>query len=135
MQRSDTQAISIDAPPATVFDYVAEPLNLPRWAPAFARAIRPDGEDWIVENPAGELRIRVRASRELGTVDFLAAGVPPGVEIGAFTRVVSNGEDSEFSFTQFFADESSDDEVDRQKVVVGEELVAVRTACEQDEPG
>lgn len=129
MQRSDTQTISIDAPPQTVLDLIADPLNLPRWAPAFAPAIRADREDWVVDTGAGELRIRVRVSVEHGTVDFLAAGLPPGVEVGAFSRVVSNGSGSEYAFTQFFADDMAD--VARRKAVVGDELRTVRTLCEE----
>ena len=44
MQLSDTQTIGIDAPRDVVLDLVADPAELPRWAPDFARAIRPEGE-------------------------------------------------------------------------------------------
>jgi hypothetical protein len=130
MQRSDTQTISIDAPRQTVLDLVADPRELPRWAPDFARAIRADGEDWIVDTGDGELRIRVRVSREHGTVDFLAAGLPAGVEVGAFSRVVANGSGSEYAFTQFFADGTPDADVARQKAVVGDELRTLLALCE-----
>jgi hypothetical protein len=127
---SATQTISIGAPPHVVLDLVGDPRALPTWAPNFAREVRPEGEDWIVANDAGEVRIRVRVSRELGTVDFLDAGAPAGVERGAFCRVVANGRGSEFSFTQFFAPGAPDDAVQRQRDVVAAELRTVRAACE-----
>jgi Polyketide cyclase / dehydrase and lipid transport len=127
---SITQTISIGAPPQAVLDLVGDPHTLPRWAPDFAREVRPDGADWIVGNEAGEVRIRVRVSRELGTVDFLDADAPSGVERGAFSRVVANGAGSEFSFTQFFAPGAPDDEVLRQRDVVAGELRTVRALCE-----
>jgi hypothetical protein len=130
MKASDTQAISIAAPPSTVFEFVAEPRNLPRWAPAFAREVRPDGSDWIVVNDGGESRIRVRTNREVGTVDFLAAGTPQGVELGAFSRVVPNGRSSEYFFTLFFAEDAPTADVERQRAVVADELAAVRSLCE-----
>src|SRR6266550_1974227 len=63
--QSDTQAISIQAPPELVLDLIAEPRNLPRWAPDFARAVRPEGELWIVDTGEGEVRRRIRVAREL----------------------------------------------------------------------
>jgi Polyketide cyclase / dehydrase and lipid transport len=129
MPRSSTQTISIDAPPEVVLNLVADPLALPTWAPKFASAIRPDGTDWIVDTGQGEIRINVRVSRELGTVDFLAAGLPPGTEIGAFSRVVRNGSGSEYMFTQFFADDAHEADIEEQKATVAEELLAVRTLC------
>ena len=129
--RSDTQSISIDAAPQTVLDLVADPTALPRWAPAFARAVRPHGDEWIVDTGHGELRIRVRVSSVHGTVDFLAAGLPPGVEVGAFSRVVANGGGSEFMFTQFFADGTPEVDIARQQDVVAVELLTVQRLCEE----
>ena len=129
MQLSDTQTIGIDAPRDVVLDLVADPAELPRWAPDFARAIRPEGEHWIVDTGAGDLRIVVRVSRELGTVDFLAAGLPDGIEAGAFSRVVANGRGCVFAFTQFLPADTPEAEVARRRVVVAEELQAVQRMC------
>jgi uncharacterized protein YndB with AHSA1/START domain len=46
--RADTKAISIDADPRKVFEFVANPVQLPRWAVGFARAVRRDGDGWVV---------------------------------------------------------------------------------------
>jgi hypothetical protein len=131
MQRSDTQSISIDAPPHAVLDLVSDPTEFPRWAPAFARAVRVEGDVWIADTGDGEIRIRVRVSRELGTVDFLLAGLPPGVEIGAFSRVVPNGHGSLYMFTQFFADTMGETELADQRAVAAVELQTVRALCER----
>ena len=131
MQRSETQSISISVPPPVVFELVADPHRLPDWAPDFARTIRPDGDEWIVGTGEEETRIVVRVSSVHGTVDFLAAGLPAGVEIGAFSRVVANGRGSEYAFTQFFADDVSEAEITRRKAVVSAELQRVRELCEE----
>lgn len=131
MQRAHTQTISIDAPTDVVFDLVADPLSLPRWAPGFARAVRPEGDDWIVETDDGELRIRVRVSPEQRTVDYLATALPAGVEVGAFTRVVPNGRGSAYAYTQFFPAAMSREEVARQKAVIADELRTVQALCER----
>jgi hypothetical protein len=131
MQRCDIQSISIEASPQTVLELVADALRLPDWAPDFARTVRPDGDAWIIESGEDELRIRIRLSSEHGTVDFLAADVPAGVELGAFSRVVANGAGSEYSFTQFFSADLPDADVARRKAVVAEELRTVRKLCEE----
>src|SRR5688572_6911008 len=68
--KADTQAISIKAVPSRVLDLVADPLNLPRWAVGFARAVRRDGDRWMVTTAGGEVGLRIQADRAAGTVDF-----------------------------------------------------------------
>ena len=38
--RSDTQAVSIDGHAEQVFDFLADPTNLPKWAVGFCHSIR-----------------------------------------------------------------------------------------------
>jgi hypothetical protein len=129
MPHAATQTISIPAPRDTVLDLVADPARLPEWAPAFAPVIRPDGDDWIVGEGDQELRIHVRVSRELGTVDFLAAAALPSREIGAFPRVVPHGDGGAYTFTQLFPDDMDDAEIERRRATVAEELRTVRALC------
>jgi hypothetical protein len=125
--RCETRSISIQAPPAAVLDFVGDARALPRWAPAFARAVRPDGAHWLVDTGAGERRIDLRVSRGRGTVDIVSA-TDPGR--GVFTRVLPNGEGSEYLFTQVFPEAMSAGDVERQLAVVESELETVREVCE-----
>jgi hypothetical protein len=131
MQRSDTQSVSIDAPREAVLALVSDPTAFPRWASGFARSVRVDGPDWLVETGEGEVRLRVRVSREHGTVDYLAAAALPDLEIGAFSRVVPNGRGCEYVFTRFFPDALSDTDLDDERAVVSVELQTVRALCER----
>ncbi|WP_020392244.1 SRPBCC family protein [Kribbella catacumbae] len=124
---TQTRSISISASPQAVFDLVADPSTLPQWAPGFARAIRPDGDHWIVENDQGEARIIVRTSREHGTVDILSADDPSQ---GAYSRVLPNGTGSEYQFTLQFPQDAPEDAVTQQLATVDAELEAVRRLCE-----
>jgi hypothetical protein len=124
--RSDTQAISIQAPPEAVLDFVGDPRNLPRWAPAFAGAVRAEEDYLVVDSGGEELRIRMPVSREHGTVDFLRVAGGQG----AFARVVGNGGGSEFMFTQFFPDAMSEADVERRRAFVAQELRTVQALCE-----
>jgi uncharacterized protein YndB with AHSA1/START domain len=125
--RTESRSITIAAPAATVFDFVADARNLPVWAPAFASAVRPDGDRWIVTSDAGEVPIRVRASAEHGTVDLVSAA---DRDQGAFSRVLPNGDGAEYQFTLFFPDGTDEAAVERQMRTVEEELEAVRAGCE-----
>ena len=122
---AQTRSISIAASPRAVFDVVSDPEALPRWAPGFAHAVRVDGDDWIVENDQGETRVTVRTSPDLGTFDLLT-----GENQGVFSRVLPNGDGSEYLFTLLFPAEVPDDAIAAQMTIVEGELETVRALCE-----
>lgn len=124
-----TETISIDAPPEVVLNFVADPRNLPLWAPGFAQRVRQDGAHWLVESGEQSVRIDVRVARELGTVDFLAADAPSERPIGAYSRVIHNGDGSEYAFTRFLAPGRSREDLARERAVVVQELQAVSSHC------
>ena len=115
-QRSETRTISIAAPPRAVLDVVGDPRRFPDWAPAFARSVRPEGDDWLVNTGTGEARVRVVVAAEQGTVDVLDAGRP-------------NGEGSELVFTLFFPDDAAEQGIAQQMATVEDELRAARSLC------
>lgn len=124
--RAETRSISIAAPPDAVLRLVADARRLPEWAPAFARAVRPDGADWLIDTGEGDVRVTVRVSHDVGTVDLLIAGGPGG----AFSRVLPNGDGAEYQFTLLFPDATPIDAIARQMETVQQELETVRALCE-----
>ena len=131
MQRSDTQSISIDASREAVLALVSDPTAFPRWASGFARAVRVDGPDWLVDTGECEVRLRVRVSPEHGTVDYLVAAALPEREVGAFSRVVPNGRGCDYIFTRFFPHGIGAVELADERAVVAVELQTVRALCER----
>ncbi|QNE16735.1 SRPBCC family protein [Kribbella qitaiheensis] len=129
--RAETRTISIAATPSEVFDFVADARNLPRWAPGFAPTIEPSGDEWVVDNGTDQLRLIVRGSREHGTVDILRA---QDHRVGGFTRVLPNGDGSEYQFTIFFPAGTPETAVADQLKIIEDELQAVRKFCEGDSP-
>jgi hypothetical protein len=127
--RAETRSIAIAAPPEAVLAILGDARRLPEWAPDFARAVRPDGDGWIVDNGSAEFPIRLRVATELGTVDILRRGDPPR---GAFARVIPNGDGSEFLFTLVFPKGTDPAAVDAQMTTVERELAAVRALSEAD---
>jgi uncharacterized protein YndB with AHSA1/START domain len=126
--RSETRSIAISAPPDRVFSFLADPTNLPIWAPRFARAVEPEGDNWRVASDAGDTLVSVLAAPEQRTVDIVGAA---DAARGAFARVLPNGAGSEFLFTLFFGRDTEAAAVDAQMAVVAGELEAVRRLTEQ----
>src|SRR5947209_9057141 len=93
-----TRTTAIDAPPEAVLAFVADPRNLPRWAPGFAPAIRPHGAEWLIEAEGRTTSVGVHVSRESRTVDFILLD-PAVAGGGAFSRVLSAGQGSEYVFS------------------------------------
>lgn len=127
MGRTSTETIAISASPRDVFAFLAEPFNLPRWAPRFADAIRPSGSNWIVTKEGFDLRILFAAAEEQATVDIVAANDP---RVGAFIRVVPSGDGSACVFTTAFPFGATDELVADQAAVVAAELDAIRSMVE-----
>jgi hypothetical protein len=50
--------------------------------------------------------------------------------MGGFSRVIQNGEGSEYLFTLFFAEDMPEADLARQRAIIAEELAAVRARCE-----
>jgi hypothetical protein len=127
--KADTQTITIDATPSAVFRFVANPQSLPQWARAFCQAIRPDGDAWLVSSPQGEVRVRYRTDAALGVIDFHLSPAP-GIEALAASRVVPNGDGTEYVFTQFQTPGMPDDVFTRQVHALREELLVLRALLE-----
>jgi hypothetical protein len=127
LSRSASRSISIAARPATVVDFLSDPYNLPRWAPAFAHSVREQDGRLFVNNGGGELPILLSVSPKRGTVDIVSAADP---RRGAFSRVLPNGDGSEYQFTLFFGPDTDEAAVTAQMETVEQELEAVRRQCE-----
>jgi hypothetical protein len=119
--RTDTQTVTVAVGCEELFAFLAEPENLPRWAVGFARGIRRDGEAWIVQTAQGEMPVRYAVDAARGTIDFCMT-VAPGTEAVAYSRVVPNGQDSEYIFTQFQHPGMSDEVFAAQRMTLAEEL-------------
>ena len=107
--------------------FVADPVNLPRWAPGFAPAVHERHGRWFVVGERGEFEIVVLTSDELGTFDLWPADDP---QRGIRTRVIANGDGSEFVFTLLLDDDIDGAAHARQVDVVEQELGAVRELLE-----
>jgi Polyketide cyclase / dehydrase and lipid transport len=128
MNSTQTRSIAIAAPPEAVVEVLADGTRLPEWAPQFANEARAEGDHWVVDSGGQQLRIRIKASADSGTVDIVSAD---DERIGSFSRVIPNGEGSEFLFTLLFPQGTDQAAIDAQMAVVEGELETVRSLVER----
>ncbi|MFA5984258.1 MAG: hypothetical protein WC782_09600 [Methylococcaceae bacterium] len=133
MINSDTQTISIETTPQKVFDFVADPQNLPRWAIGFAKAVREEQGRWFVKTDAGEIGLRIDADNNTGVVDFWMIPAPE-VEVLAASRVVQRGGASEYIFTQFQSGGMSNEDFNRSVQALRHELSVLKAQLEIECP-
>jgi hypothetical protein len=124
---AETRSVAIAAPPAAVLALVGDARRLPDWAPRFARAVEPHGDDWLIDDGANRFPIAVRVSSEHGTVDLVSPADPTR---GAFTRVLPSAGGSEYLFTLFFGHDADPAAIAEQMATVETELEAVRALVE-----
>jgi hypothetical protein len=123
--RSDTQSVTLPADHAEVFDFLANPENLPQWAVGFCRSIRRDGDGWLVDTGHEEVPMRFTTDATLGVIDFHFSPAP-GVDAVARSRVVPNDDDSEYLFTQFQTPDMPDEVFEAQRTTLADELEVLR---------
>lgn len=85
MKTFDMQSVGVDRPAGAVFDFVADPANLPRWTSAFSRADATSA-DLVTPNGAVPIRLDTIANEAAGTVDWKMT-FPDGAVGMAFSSV------------------------------------------------
>ena len=131
--RSDTQTVTIDTVPREVLAFVGDGANLPRWAIGFAKAVRREGDRWIVTTGQGEVPTTIVVDETVGTIDFHMQPAP-GASATAYARVVPNGAGAELVFTQFQQEGTPDDVFEQLVAAVRHELVALQALLEVECP-
>lgn len=95
-----TESVTIARPWREVYEFAAEPRNMPLWASGLGSALEPDGSGWLVQGPEGPVRVRFAPRNEFGVLDHVVE-LAPGVEITVPMRVVPNGAGAEVTVTLF----------------------------------
>lgn len=125
-----TLSVTIRRTSAQVYDFVAEPQNLPKWATAFCLSIQRIGDGWTALTPAGPMGLRFVARNKLGVLDHWVAA-EPGFEVYVPMRVVPHGEGSEVLFTLFKLPEMSDAKFAEDAAMVEKDLQSLKKVLEK----
>ncbi|OGR84665.1 MAG: hypothetical protein A2901_07500 [Elusimicrobia bacterium RIFCSPLOWO2_01_FULL_54_10] len=126
---SKTLTVSIKASPKKVFEFASKPENMPKWAQAFCKSIKMDGNAWRIETPMGPAKVRFVTDAKNGVLDHYVE-VAPGVTVYVPMRVVANGKDSEVIFTLFQLPSMADDKFAEDIHMVEQDLSTLKKCCE-----
>jgi uncharacterized protein YndB with AHSA1/START domain len=127
--------ITINRPPAEVYDFAADPRNLPQWAAGLARStVEQEGDHWIADAPFGKVRIKFAARNQLGVLDhdvtFNDAATGQAVTVHNPMRVLPHGAGSEFVFTLFRQPDMSDEQFAADRAAVEQDLQTLKRLLE-----
>lgn len=123
--KSSTEHVTISVDHRRLFEFLADPSNLPKWAVGFCRAIRREGDRWFAQTSQGEVAVRYVTQPDLGVIDFHISPRSE-TEVTAFSRVLPHDDGAEYVFTQFQAPGMPDDVFQAQVRALKEELVVLR---------
>jgi len=130
--RSRHISIGIDRPTAEVYDFTADPLNLPQWAAGLAGArLERDGEQWSTESPMGRVTITFAPRNDFGVLDHEVT-LPTGETVYNPLRVISDGDGCEVVFTLRQRPAMTDEELARDADTVTKDLAALKSLLEAE---
>jgi hypothetical protein len=115
----------IPAAAADVYDFAADPRNLPRWAAGLAQS------EVGMRSPMGEVTVRFVPRNDHGVLDHDVT-LPSGTVVTNPLRVLAHPDGSEVVFTVRQI-ELSDDEFDRDCAMVAEDLARLREIFRTEE--
>ncbi len=124
-------SISIDRPPADVYQLAANPENLPRWARGLAGSVKltQDGT-LIAASPMGEVKVRFAERNRQGILDHDVT-LPSGETVHNPLRVVPNATGSEVIFTIFRRPGATEDQFAADAHAVERDLATLKSLLEE----
>ena len=118
-------SIVLEQDPQTVYDFAADPVNLPKWAAGLAQSeTHQVGQELFVESPMGRVKVTFVDRNSLGVLDHTVV-LPTGESVYNPLRVLAHPEGSEVVFTLRQLS-MSNEEFDRDTQLVETDLQRLR---------
>ncbi len=123
-------SVSINRPAIDVYNFMANPENLPKWAEGLSRStVTKVNDEWIADSPMGKVKIRFVEFNEFGILDHDVT-LPSGEINHNPLRVVKNGNGSEVIFTIFHLPQISNADFNDDIKLVEQDLKKLKTILE-----
>jgi uncharacterized membrane protein len=123
-------SVSINRPADQVYEFAANPQNLPRWAAGLSGSIQNIAGDWIAESPMGLVKVRFAEPNQHGVLDHEVT-LPSGATVYNPMRVFPNNEGSEVVFTLYRRPDMSDQQFAEDAQAVASDLQQLKRLLEQ----
>jgi hypothetical protein len=113
-----------------VYEFVAKPENMPRWAAGLASGLKRKGEDWIADaGPIGAVRVHFAPANDFGVVDHTVT-MESGLVVHNALRVVPNGDGAEVMFTLLRRPDMDDEALRQDAAAITRDLETLRGILE-----
>ena len=128
--RSQHISIGINRPMFDVYDFAADPLNLPKWAAGLAGSkVERDGQQWSTESPMGRVTFTFGPRNDFGVLDHDVT-LPSGQIVHNPLRVISDGDECEVVFTLRQRPDMTDEDFERDTDAVAKDLATLKSVVE-----
>lgn len=120
----------IAAPPTAVYDYAANPDNLPKWAAGLAQGeVVREGERLVMDSPMGKVTVTFAPRNDHGIIDH-DVRLPTGDVVHNPVRVIAHPDGAEIIFTVRQLS-LTDEEFDQDTEAVAQDLDTLKALIEQ----
>ena len=123
-------SVSVNRQPGEVYEFVADPRNLPQWASGLSGSIANVGGEWVAESPMGQVKVKFADRNSFGVLDHEVT-LPSGDTVNNPMRVLANGDGSEVVFTLYRRPGVSDQELADDAATVGKDLRTLKSILER----
>jgi hypothetical protein len=131
MDESTHLSVSIDRPWREVYDFAADPANLPQWAAGLAGSTIEKVEGrWVTDSPMGRVVVDFAPPNDLGVLDHEVT-LPDGETVANPVRVFPNGKGCDVVFTVRRRPSMSAADLERDTGRVAKDLDTLRRLMEE----
>lgn len=127
---SRTITVYIDRSPQEVYNFAADPANVPRWAVGLGTAIEQVNGEWVAQTPDGPVTVRMTEPNPFGIMDH-SVRIPSGEEVYNPMRVVPHGAGAMVLFTVFRRPEMTAEQFAQDTAAVDRDLHTLKQVLEQ----
>ena len=130
--KSISLTVSINRDPRTVYEFISNLENLPKWASKAFQSIKQAKGEWIAETPQGAAKVDLAQRNDFGVLDHYVSLPSLGIEVYVPMRVVKNGiNGSEVIFTLFYASNISKEKFAQDVKMVEQDLKNLKNIMEE----
>lgn len=132
LSKSTSLTVSINRDPRTVYEFVSNLENLPKWASKAFQSIKQVKGEWIAETPQGAANVVLAQRNDFGVLDHYVSLASLGIEVYVPMRVVKNGiNGSEVVVTLFYASNISEEKFAQDMKMVEQDLKNLKNIMEE----
>lgn len=125
---SKSFSIFINSRQKTIYSFVSNPRNLPKWAKQFCLSVKKVRGKWVIDTPMGKVGIRFAKKNKLGVLDHFVRF--KGKEVYAPMRVITHGKRSLVVFILFRQKGMTEKAFRKDAKMVSKDLKSLKRAIE-----